>query len=120
KAAMPEWNYHSSEALVEGPNFIQILKDEWIPNATLSQIAPDGGSVKTDSRTHFLTLLLGKDPNMATALNSYAVTDDDILAHLGTGETCGPGWGNYICKPERQLMSNMIYSLWQFDSMYGS
>lgn len=70
-----------------------------------------------DERAQIQSLILGKDPNMAAALNSFAVSDDDVLAHLGTGEGCGPGWGSYICKPARQQMANMMMALYMFDGL---
>lgn len=69
----------------------------------------------SDEKAQIQSLILGKDPNMAAALNSFAVSDDDVLAHLGTGDGCGPGWGHYICKPARQQMANMMMALYMFD-----
>lgn len=84
-------------------------------SVSLDDIAPNGGSVKTDSKTQFLTTMLAKDPNIATALNSYAVSDSDLINGLKTQQCTY----RYICAAHKQLLSNMVYALWLFDSQFG-
>lgn len=101
------WNYNDPSNSSKSSYFNDLS------SVSLSDIAPNKDFF--DEKTQILTLILGKDPTMAAALNSFAVTDDDVLAHLGTGEGCGPGWGGYICKPARQQMANMLMALYMFD-----
>jgi murein DD-endopeptidase MepM/ murein hydrolase activator NlpD len=80
-----------------------------ISSATLSDISPNKSF--SDQKGQFLTLLLGKDPNISTALNSFAVSDGDLVRVL---KESGCGYG-YICEGEKQLLSNMIMALYQLD-----
>lgn len=114
-ARLEKWNYNDPDQRGKG-----LVKDHLrdISGATTSQITPNATDF-FNPETQFLTLMLGKDPNMTIGMNSFAVSDHDLLAHIGEGEGCGPSWGSYICKPERQLLSNMIYALWKYDSQFG-
>ena len=58
-------------------------------------------------RGQFYTLILGKHPYMVIALNSYAVSDSDLVYRLKT-QSCAYG---YICARHKQLLSNMVAAL---------
>jgi hypothetical protein len=64
----------------------------------------------TERRRQLLTLLAGKDPNMVAAMNSGAVAGS-----LVNGLKAGGCVYGYICDTERQILSNMVYALWQLD-----
>ena len=102
KASKDIWNYNDASNSSASSYYINL------GSVTLNDIAPNNDFF--DSKTQILTLILGKDPAMAAALNSFAVTDDDLIA-VGFK---GNGYG-YIHDAEKQLISNMIMALYQFD-----
>jgi hypothetical protein len=71
-----------------------------------------------NEKTQFFTLLLGKDPMMAIALNSFAVRDGDLIKALKTKE-CAYG---YICAKDKQRLANMVEALrlFTFDPNFES
>lgn len=107
-AASPIWDYGDSSQRNK-----HLVRDHLrdVANATLQDISPNMPIL--GPKTQFLSLMLGKDPNMTIGMNSYAVSDGDLIAALK-----GSGYG-YIGTAHKQLLSNMIYSLWLFDSQYG-
>ncbi len=106
-AAKDAWNYNDPSNLGKAGYFNNL------DNVTFNDLWPnkDFG----DEKAQIQSLILGKDPNMAAALNSFAVSDSDVVAHLGTGDGQGPGWGHYIRKGHRQAISNMMMALYMFD-----
>jgi hypothetical protein len=79
-------------------------------SATTSKISPNANFFSEEGQ--FYTLVLGKDPNMVVGLNSYAVSERDLISALRNTSQCGYG---YICTAERQLISNMIMALYLFN-----
>jgi hypothetical protein len=76
-----------------------------IGTATIGDISPNSGFFT--NRGQFFTLIVGKDPYVAIALNSYAVSDGDLVRAL-KNYSCAYG---YICAREKQLLSNMVAAL---------
>lgn len=79
---------------------------------TLNDIAPNGNF--SNEKTQVLTLILGKDPTMAAALNSFAVSDDDLVKALKAGG-CLYGDCSYYNETWKQQLSNMVMALYMFD-----
>lgn len=117
KAFLDKWNYNDSS---QQTDLVSEFKDQ-IDSATTADIATNLDNLLGNRRTQFFTILLGKDPNMVAALNSYAVTDDDIGAMLQNPRSLG--WSNdcgtaheFYCSPDlRPRISNMIMALYMFD-----
>lgn len=76
-----------------------------LSTATVADISPNSGFFT--NRGQFFTLIVGKDPYVAVALNSYAVSDGDLVRALKYYR-CAYG---YICSREKQLLSNMVAAL---------
>src|SRR5690606_1828189 len=68
------WNYNDPSNSSNAAFFSNL------DSVTLNDISPNKDFF--DDKTQILTLILGKDPNMVAALNSFAVSDDDLLAAL--------------------------------------
>lgn len=77
----------------------------------LSMIARDSSTFLNSSDIQRYTLVLGRDPKMVVAMNSYAVNNSDIIRALKSSR-CAYG---YICEAEKQILSNMIAALYLFD-----
>lgn len=82
-----------------------------IPNSiSLANIAPSSNFFDPDTQKY--TLIVGKDPNIVAALNSFAVSQSDVVRAL-KGSGCGYG---YICATEKQILSNMAAALYIFEN----
>lgn len=81
-----------------------------ISQATLNDISPNTSF--SQGKSQFLSLLLGKDPGMVIGLNTFAISDNDLIRGIKT-QNCVYG---YICPTEKQLLSNMIAALYLFDT----
>lgn len=107
KASIEEWKYNVSEATSR------------IKGATLADIYAESGvgyPEFNNDKTQFLSFMLGKDPNMAAALNSFAVSDGDVVAMLR--DCTSLSWSNnsYYCDPAlRPYVSNIMMALYLFD-----
>ena len=100
-AIRPQWNYRD-------PGQNKGLVARYLPGisgATIADISPSTGFLT--ERTQFHTLLLGKHPNMVAALNSFAVSDGDLVYALKYS-SCAYG---YICADGKQTLSNMVAAL---------
>jgi hypothetical protein len=89
------------------------LVTEYAPQlggVTLGDISPNRSVLSW--RGQFFTYLLGKHPYMAVALNSFAVSDGDLVYQLRT-RSCAYG---YICAREQRLLSNMVAALIIFET----
>lgn len=98
-----KWSY--KDPAQQGQGLMQYMSS--IDSATIANISPN--SSFSDQKTQFLTLMLGKDPCMAIGLNSYAVSEGDLIRALK-----GSGYG-YIKAPQKQRIANMIAALKKFD-----
>lgn len=98
-----KWSYKDPGQ--QGKGLMQYMSS--VNSATIANISPN--SSFSDQKTQFLTLMLGKDPCMAIGLNSYAVSDSDLVRALK-----GNGYG-YIKAPQKQRIANMIAALKKFD-----
>jgi hypothetical protein len=104
-AIRPQWNYND-QGQQKG-----VLK-QYITQLSSVKIGDISPNVDFFSeKGQFFTLLAGKDPNMVIALNSFAVSTDDLVAALKSG-SCGYG---YICAEDKQLLSNMVTALYLID-----
>jgi len=101
-ASVERWNYNDPVNSDKASYFNSLS------GVTLNDIAPNQQNF-FDEKTQILTLVLGKDPNMSAALNSFAVSDDDLVNALQ-----GDGYG-YIKEPAKQMLANMIMALYMFD-----
>ena len=99
KASKDIWKYTSDYSSI-------------LDNITINDISPNKSF--SDEKTQVLTLILGKDPAMAAALNSFAVSDDDLVAALKKGG-CLYGDCSYYNEAWKQNLSNMVLALYQFD-----
>jgi murein DD-endopeptidase MepM/ murein hydrolase activator NlpD len=109
KASTPAWDYHD-EKQANNPLTKSFLESR--KTATLNDISPNATDF-FDGKTQFLSLMLGKDPAMAAGMNSFAVSEDDVVRALKGG-----GYG-YIAGPHKQLISNMMMALYLLDSEGG-
>lgn len=111
RASKSKWNYKDS-----GQNKDLITKylagKSIPPSLTLNDISPNGNFF--DEKAQFFTLILGKDPKMAVALNSYAV-NSGFLNQLKNANDSKKLYG-YIGNREVQLISNMIAALYMIDT----
>ncbi len=116
KAATSVWSYLDSgqqRGLVSS-----YLTGGTIPsNVSLSDISPNSQGF-FDEKTQFYSLLIGKDPNMAAALNGITIKGDNLPGIFSTpiDSPSRPHWANYIKGTEMQLISNMIAALYLYDS----
>lgn len=110
-ASKNKWNYKDN-----GQNkglITRYLADKSIfASLTLNDISPNGNFF--DEKAQFFTLILGKDPKMAVALNSYAV-NSGFLNQLKNANDSKKLYG-YIGNREVQLISNMIAALYMIDT----
>jgi hypothetical protein len=77
---------------------------------SLRSIAPNSNFLS--QQIQYYTLMLGKDPKMVVSLNSFAVSDGDLIRGL-KNQACTYG---YICATEKQVLSNMVAALYLFDT----
>jgi peptidoglycan hydrolase-like protein with peptidoglycan-binding domain len=85
----------------------------YVHSATLADISPNRPlSGPYGERGQFFTYLLGKHPRMAIPLNSFAVSDGDLVRALRTQyEAYG-----YIGPGLKQLLANMVEALRRFEA----
>lgn len=100
-ASRSKWNYNA-DAQQKGLVATYLPK---IGTATINDISPNKDFF--NGRAQFFTLLLGKHPYMAIALNSYAVSDGDLVRALKSS-SCAYG---YICASGKQRLANMVAAL---------
>lgn len=94
KASQAKWKYNG----------------ETIPsNISLNTISPNKDFFNQEAQKY--TLILGKDPKISAALNSYAVSNGDLIRAL-KNQSCAY---NYICATEKQILSNMVAALYIFE-----
>jgi hypothetical protein len=106
-AIRDSWRYTSSSQQESG--LMTYLQGTTVPSdITINNISPNSNFF--GQKGQFFTLILGKDPNIVIALNSYAVSTNDLVRALG-----GSGYG-YIHAPEKQILANMIQALYLFDT----
>lgn len=105
RAQKDQWSYMSSNQQNQG-----IMKSYFdsIERATISNISPNSDFF--DEKTQLLTLMLGKDPCMVIGLNSFAVSQGDLVRALQN--PCAYG---YFCAPLKKRMSNMMRALQLYD-----
>jgi len=110
-ASKTKWNYKDS-----GQNkglISRYLSSKSIPaSITLNDISPSRSFFSEEGQ--FFTLILGKDPKMAVALNSFAV-NSSFLNQLKNANDSHKLYG-YIGNREVQLISNMIAALYMIDT----
>lgn len=104
-AVREDWNYNADS---QQKGLIASHLDA-IDNVTIKDISPNTSF--NSEKGQFWSLVLGKDPNMAIALNTFAVSDSDLVGALKSG---GCGYG-YICATEKQILSNMVAALYLYD-----
>jgi hypothetical protein len=105
-ASKNKWKYNSQNGI------LRYLVNNKVPSTlTLSDIASNKSQLGQE-KTQLFTLILGKDPTMAIALNSYAVSDSDLIHCLKTKSSC---YG-YIDSQAKQRFSNIVAALILFDS----
>ncbi len=111
RASKTKWNYKEG-----GQNKGLITKffgSKSIPTTvTLNDISPSQDFFSEQGQ--FFTLILGKDPKMAAALNSFAVTPS-FLTQLRSANDSHKLYG-YIGTTEVQLISNMMAALYIIDT----
>lgn len=110
KASQDKWDYNDPS---QQKGLVASYIDS-VGSASLSDISPNTDFF--DQKGQFLTLILGKDPNMAAALNSFAVSDGDVVAMLR--DCTSLPWSNnrYYCNPAlRQDIANIMMALYLFD-----
>lgn len=104
-AIRPQWNYND-------PGQLKGVNKQYITQLSSVKIGDISPNVDFFSeKGQYFTLLVGKDPTMVIALNSFAVSDDDLVGALKS-TSCSYG---YICAGEKQRLSNLVASLYQFD-----
>jgi hypothetical protein len=106
------------------PPYLKLMTylSDVLQNGQIDQLATSGQQLVsnpsdiTAQKRQLLTLIAGKDPNMVAALNSFAVSDGDLIrvlkAHQPGGSNCGYG---YICDADEQRIADYAYSLWKLD-----
>lgn len=109
KASNDIWKYsdpsNSSMSQYFSGDFNGITLNDLWPNASFS-----------DPKAHVQSVILGKDPAMVAALNSFAVSDHDVVAMLRDCTSLAWSNGPYYCNPQlRVVMSNMMMALYLFD-----
>lgn len=103
-AIRPQWDYNDS-GQQKGVNKQYIIE---LGSVTTGDISPNVDF--TSEKGQYFSLLTGKDPNMVIALNSFAVSEDDLIAALKSG--CAY---DYICSEEKQILANMVGALYELD-----
>jgi hypothetical protein len=103
-AIRPQWNYNDS-GQQKGVNKQYITQ---LGSVKIGDISPNVDFFS--EKGQYFTLLAGKDPTMAIALNSFAVSEDDLVSALKAG--CAYG---YICGEEKQVLANMVGALYELD-----
>jgi murein DD-endopeptidase MepM/ murein hydrolase activator NlpD len=109
KASRRIWDYNDPSQQQSGnAGYIKNLS-----GITLGDLWPKTGY--SDPKAQIQSLILGKDPAMAAGLNSFAVSDSDLIANGFKGG----GYG-YINSAYKQMVSNMIMALYMLDSDDGT
>lgn len=115
RAQRDSWNYlHSSQT-----GGLGALRSQ-INTATLQDIATSGPEAvsrtatagTTPERRQFFTMIIGKDPAIASAFNSQAVSQGDLVRALKT-QDCAYG---YICQRYKQVLANIVAALYSHNS----
>lgn len=116
-AHVTAWKYNR----IPANGILQYLPDV-LATGSISQMATNrieligGLGNATAERRQLLTLLTGKDPYMVAALNSFAVSQGDLI-NRGlipggpTGCSTTQGYTTY-CGATKQALSNIVYALW--------
>lgn len=103
-AIRPQWNYNDS-GQQKGVNKQYITQ---LGSVKMGDISPNVDFFS--EKGQYFTLLAGKDPTMVIALNSFAVSESDLISSLRSG--CAYG---YICSEEKQVLANMVGALYELD-----
>ncbi|HLL60984.1 MAG TPA: hypothetical protein VK338_04660 [Candidatus Nitrosocosmicus sp.] len=109
KSVQPRFSYLSSNQQNKG--LMQYLPNSEIPNnISIADIAANSSEF-SNQRKQFFTLIIGKDPAMVAVLNSYAVSDGDLIRCLKTQSNC---YG-YINSNLKQNIANIMAALIIYD-----
>ncbi|NTV30597.1 hypothetical protein HGA91_01270 [candidate division WWE3 bacterium] len=112
RAQRDAWNYlNSGQAGGLGTYRSQIN------TATFDDIANTGGEAISRTgadpdRRQYFTMIIGKDPAIASAFNSQAVSTGDLVRALKT-QDCAYG---YICQRHKQVLANIVAALYAHNS----
>ncbi len=112
RASRAKWSYKDGSQINKGL-VLRYLNNGKIPATIgISDISPNKDFF--NERTQFFSLILGKDPKMVVALNSFAV-NSNFLNQLKNTSDAHKLYG-YIGIKEVQLISNMIAALYIIDN----
>lgn len=110
------WSYKDESQRARLAEYFDI---DDLDSASVNDIA--SGQDLFNARTQIVTLIVGKDPAMVAALNSYAVSDGDLINAIENAGSSGYMYGSsYYDANFRKRLSNMMLALHMIDDGKGA